>query len=84
MMAEEVADMVAEKVVGMGVDKMVVDIKYIFQNLPYFPLLVGADTQVDRDNIDDVKVAEETIKVKNVRQFGWRRMLVFKPGGLGG
>ena len=66
MVAEEVADMVADIVVGMEVDELVVNMKDIFPNLPYFPLLVGADTQVDRDNIDDVKVAEETIKVKNV------------------
>ena len=74
-MAEELADMVAEIVVGMEVDELGVDMKDIFKNLSYFQLLVVADTQVDGDKTDEVKVAEESIKVKNFQEFGWLRML---------
>ena len=39
-MAEELADMVAEIVVGMEVDEQGVDMKDIFKNVSYCPLLV--------------------------------------------
>ena len=70
MVAEEVADMVADIVVGMEVDGMVVDMMDNIKKLPFFPWLVVADTQVDGDNTDDVKVTEESIKVKNKNLVG--------------
>ena len=69
MVAEEVADMVADIVVGMEVDELVVNMKDIFPNLPYFPLLVVADTQLDGDKTCAVKVAEESIKVKTFKNL---------------
>ena len=43
MVAEEVADMVADIVVGMEVDKPAVNMRDIFKKTPYFLLLVVAD-----------------------------------------
>ena len=40
--------------VGMEVDAMIFDMKNIFKKLPYFPLSVVADTQVDGDKTDEV------------------------------
>ena len=70
MVAEEVADMVADIVVGMEVDGMVVDMMDIIKKLPFFPWLVVADTHVDGDKTDEVKVTEESIKGKNKNFVG--------------
>ena len=55
--------------------------KDIFKNLSYYcSLLVVADTQVDGDKTDEVKVAEETIKLKNVQEFALISPGVWFPG----
>ena len=40
------------------------------QKSAFFPWLVVADTQVDGDKTDEVKVTEESIKVKNKNFVG--------------